>query len=647
MRRNANKLVVDGQPVTWLGANFWSRLGGPLMWRTYDPALVREELSVLRDHGMNMTRSFFYWPDFMPEPDRVDEDMVARYTDFLDAHTEHGMTTVPTFVVGHMSGQNWDPSWRGGRDLYRDVWLVARQAWFAGEMTRRFHHHAAVGGWLVSNEMPIYGGSAERETIAAWAQLVIDAVRAAGGTQPISLGDGAWGIETTGEDNGFWLRDTARLCDFVGPHVYRMENDRIRQHFAAAWACELAGTAGVPVVLEEFGVTSDFASDENAAHYYRQALHNSLLAGAVGWIGWNNTDYDDLAEQEPYRHHAFEMHFGLTDSAGRPKAQLAEFAAFEKVLREVDVARCRRPDADAALVVSSYLDTPYSFTVAAERPPLAATLRQSYVAAKLADLPVALMRESDGLDSDARLYLVPSTKQLLSPTWYELERLATEGACVYVSYCAGTGEFQRGPWYARLNAMFGVEHQLRYGMIDEVEDDEVVFTMTREFATLPAGSRLSFRVAGNANSRAYLPVRPVDADVLATDAHGRPALLSRQVGAGSLLLCTYPLEHFAAQTPHANPDDLTALYAALAEHAKVRQPVTVDDRRVAVDGLDHADGRRFVWFVSQADQPLTVQPRLLDCGQLENLDGTAADGPVALPPFGVAVRRLTVSPAVS
>jgi hypothetical protein len=30
----------------WLGVNFWSRGGGPLMWRpgTYDPVLVREEL---------------------------------------------------------------------------------------------------------------------------------------------------------------------------------------------------------------------------------------------------------------------------------------------------------------------------------------------------------------------------------------------------------------------------------------------------------------------------------------------------------------------------------------------------------------------------------------------------------------------------
>src|SRR5581483_5536588 len=199
MRRNAAKIISGTQPVNWLGANFWSRTGGPLMWRTYDPAVVSTELSVLRDHGLSMTRSFFYWPDFMPAPDRIDEELTARFADFLDRHSALGMSTVPTFIVGHMSGDNWDPAWRAGRHLYTDVWMVGRQAWFAGEMVRRFGPHPAVAGWLVSNEMPIYGGKdSPPEVVATWAQLIRDAVRAAGGHQPFSLGDGAWGIEVRG-----------------------------------------------------------------------------------------------------------------------------------------------------------------------------------------------------------------------------------------------------------------------------------------------------------------------------------------------------------------------------------------------------------------------------------------------------------------
>ncbi len=36
--------------------------------------------------------------------------------------------------------------------------MVSQQAWFAAEMARRFGGHPAVVAWLVSNEMPIYGG---------------------------------------------------------------------------------------------------------------------------------------------------------------------------------------------------------------------------------------------------------------------------------------------------------------------------------------------------------------------------------------------------------------------------------------------------------------------------------------------------------
>ncbi|MFJ6214134.1 cellulase family glycosylhydrolase [Streptomyces sp. NPDC092296] len=639
MLRNSARLTATGTPVTWLGANYWSRTGGPLMWRSYDPQVIEEELVALRDHGLNVTRSFYYWPDFMPTPYSVDEEKCAHFADFLDRHQALGMTTIPTFIVGHMSGENWDPSWRGGRDLYSDVWMVARQAWFAGEMVRRFKDHPAVSGWLVSNEMPIYGDATrDRDSVSSWAQIIVDAVHAAGGTQPVSLGDGAWGMENTGHENGFSVKYCAEICDFLGPHVYRMEDDPVRQHHAAAWVCELTGTFGRPVVLEEFGVTSDFVSGPNAGHYYRQVLHNSLLAGATGWIAWNNTDYDDLLHQPPYLHHAFEMHFGLTDRHGRAKPQLLELKDFAAVLEQVDFGHTRRADSDTAVVVSSYLDTAYPFTREEDRSHVYASARQAWVAGRLADLAPAVTRESDGLTEDARLYLVPSAKQLLSPTWFALEDRARVGATVYVSYCPGYHDEQRGPWYSHLDEMFGVRHQLEYGLVNPIEDDEVTFTFNRSFGNLPEGAQLTFRTAGTASSRVFLPVVPDGAEVLAVDAHGRPALLLRRVGEGSVVFSTYPIEHMAAVTPRVNPESTSTLYDALGAHAGVRRPVAVADPRVSVDRLEHEDGRTFVWLVSQAREELTVKPSVAS-GALYELDGTPADA-VTLPVYGVRVLEL-------
>ena len=241
MKRPNLKVEADGQPQTWMGVNFWSRAGGPLMWRHYDGDVVSQELDQMREHGMTVTRSFLYWPDFHPEPDRLDETMLERYRDFLDRHQALGMQTIPTFLVGHMSGQNWDPVWRDGRDLFDDVWFVARQAWYVREITARFKDHPAIAGWLLTNEVPIYGAWRSRgnndldpDVIISWSQILIDAVRAGGGTQPVSVGEGAWGVEITGRDNGFRVRDIAALVDFLGPHVYRMETDQSRQFLGAA-----------------------------------------------------------------------------------------------------------------------------------------------------------------------------------------------------------------------------------------------------------------------------------------------------------------------------------------------------------------------------------------------------------------------------
>jgi endo-1,4-beta-mannosidase len=640
MQRNFAKVNHAGMPVSWLGANFWSRAGGPLMWSRYDPAVVRQELTVLREHGLSMTRSFLYWPDVMPAPHQLDQDQLAAFGDFLDRHAELGLTTIPTFLVGHMSGENWDPSWRQGRDLYSDTWMVAQQAWYIRSVVQRWSDHPAVAGWLISNEMPIYGHEAPTDVVTSWAELMVQAVRAGGGTQAVSIGDGAWGIEVTGRDNGFSVRELGALVDFVGPHVYKMETDVVRQHLKSAFICELAAVGGRPVVLEEFGLSSDFASGENSGHYYRQQLHLSLLGGSTGWIAWNNTDYDPLVEQDPYRHHPFEMHFGITTADGTPKPALLELQKFARALEAIDVTGCERLPAQSALVVSSYLESGYPLADEQDRALVFGALEQAHVAGREADLPLGFVRESDGIVEGYKLYLVPSTKQLTGPSWLRLGELAEQGATVYVSYCAGESDFQRGPWWTATEDLFGVRNQLTYGLVDAIEDDVADLTFERDFGSIKAGETLTFRVGGGPNARAYLPVEVTDGQVMARDAHGRPAIVMRRRGSGAMVLSTYPLEHLAASCGRVNPEQTWRLYAALADLAGVEQLVTVDSPRVLVDGLVHQDGRVFIWLVSESDGPLRVRPCLPAGGRLTRLGGGDVVEEVELAPYGVSVLQL-------
>jgi endo-1,4-beta-mannosidase len=640
MKRHSVKAGTADAPELWVGVNFWSRSGGPRMWVNYDRDIVREELATMRDHGMTMTRSFLYWPDTMPTPDALDEQVMANVEDFLDAHSELGMTTIPTFLVGHMSGENWDPAWRDGRDIFEDVWFVARQAWYIRSVVERVGQHAAVRAWLLTNEIPIYahwqtrGVGTSASSVISWAQILIDAVRAGGSQLPVSIGDGAWGVEVTGNDNGFRVRDIVGLVDFLGPHVYRMETDQVRQHLTAGFICELLDFGGQPVVLEEFGLTSDYTSEVNAAHYYRQLLHNSLLAGSTGWLAWNNTDYDAVEAQAPYVHHPFELHFGLVDQHGRAKAQAVEMKNFAELLERLDVVHTRRPDADIAILVSSFLEAQYPFTEPGDASVIFDTVRQAYVASREADLAVAVTRELDGLPTDAKLIILPSTKQFLATSWTRLRELAEAGATVYASHYVGAHANQRGSWWPNVDETFGVTKQSRYGLIEPIVEDVLRTRFVTSFGDIAENEVLEFAVGGTENSRSFLPVLPTDAEVIAVDEHDRPVLLRRRIGTGQFILSTYPLEYMASVSREVNPEPTHRLYAALASESGIVPEVRVDDPRVMVSELVRDDGARLIWFVSQSEESLTVTP-ILAAGAL--FDGDTATAGVVLDPFGVVV----------
>lgn len=55
-------------------------------------------------------------------------------------------------------------------------------------------------------------------------------------------------------------------------------------------------------------------------------------------------------------------HFGITDNTGKPKPPLHELAAFADILSTADFDRCERTDAQAALVVTEFLERGYPFS---------------------------------------------------------------------------------------------------------------------------------------------------------------------------------------------------------------------------------------------------------------------------------------------
>jgi hypothetical protein len=291
-----------------------------------------------------------------------------------------------------------------------------------------------------------------------------------------------------------------------------------------------------------------------------------------------------------------------------------------------------------AIVVPEHFERSAPLSLPEYRKDIRDNLAQAYIAAREADLPVLFVRELDGLGGGVKLYILPSAKLITAPTVGRLLERAEKGAVVYLSYFAGSTVTQRGSWVPWLDQTFGVRQQLRYGLADTVEASEVTFTFAEDFGQLSAGMQLSFHVAGTEGSRAFVPVEAAGARVLATDDRGHPALLERKIGQGAMVLCTYPIEHMAARTPHANPESTWRLYAELATAAGVALPLGVSDPRVMVGRLRCADDELAIVMNMSAQQmeaKLVVQD-----GASYGRKGAVPQAPlgsVVLPPFEVEV----------
>jgi len=149
-------LSLDGKPTFLLGINYWSRCGGPRMWDRFDDAAVQRELAQMRSIGLNVCRSFAFIPSFMPRPPALSRLALRRFRRFLELCRAEELATIPTFLVGHMSGENYDFPGQRGRSPYSDRTVLSWEKRLIRGVAGLCADHPAVAGYLASNEMPYW-----------------------------------------------------------------------------------------------------------------------------------------------------------------------------------------------------------------------------------------------------------------------------------------------------------------------------------------------------------------------------------------------------------------------------------------------------------------------------------------------------------
>jgi len=544
-----------------VGANYWSRAGGPRMWERFDEAVVREELRALKTAGIDCLRVFAFAPTMMPQPPAVDEAKLALMARFAELAHEAGLALFPTPLVGHMSGENYGFVGQGERSLYTDGELRAWQTALVRGVVRALADKPAVAGWILSNEMPLWAGAvglasgAPAADVVAWGRAMTAVVRQDDGTRPVSLGDGMMA--------GWPTRALAGDVDWVGPHVYYGDVDPMRHAFNTDFVLARARALGRPVLLEEFGGSSTQAGEAEHAAYVRESMLTSLAAGAAGALVWCASDFDrnTLGNETPYSHHAFELGFGILRADGSEKPVCDELRALRALVDAVDFPSLARPRARAAIVASDWIAESFPFSWE-DKGGLRRSLLQSYVLAAQAGLDADVVGEDDALDG-YRLVIVPATQKLRVPTWHKLEAAARAGATIYWSYFSGDHEFHQGAWCPNFTALTGLRHRLRYGCFD----------LPGERLTLKGQAVLSVPTGQQHHpapqSLARLPIEPATPGVesLAVDGDGQLAVAAHRLGAGRVVFCAYPIERYLMARPDGSARDAHRIYRLFAEEA--------------------------------------------------------------------------------
>ncbi|TYB94741.1 MAG: cellulase family glycosylhydrolase [Kosmotoga sp.] len=543
-----------------LGINYWSRSGALFMWEDefWNPRIIEEEIEKMKELHMNICRSFILSHSFMKEPERVDRVRIDRYKKFLKICEKYDLKTIPTFIVGHMSGENWDFRFRNGRDLYSDPFMLRQQEFLIRNVVEEIKGSKAIWGYLLSNEMPLYGGKSSPEKVYNWALRLIQAIKMHDPAKPVGIGDGCW--NALGGQNGFDLEKLSKIEDFLGPHMYVSEPDAYRHSMIAEFLIGFCKGYHLPVIMEEFGASSSHASDSNISKYYREVLFNTFFAGGEGALGWclNDFSYTDM---KPYIHHPFELNFGIFDEQGKAKKVAEEFTCFGQFVENHN--NYKPPAKDVAIVISRFYNEDFPFSED-NREKMALSYIQSYVLVAKAGLGLDIVGEDLDEWKKYKLLIFPCAKKYLATTWENIYRFVENGGNVYFSYFEGLTSNQPGLWMHNFNEITNCSHKRRYGLPD-------ILPETLEISLFSEKWHISTSSCESIWERSFLPIDCSDGVEIINLSEDGLKLVINELGYGKIFFLNFPMEYILGKTPYVNDNDASHLiYRHIAKDLNLR-----------------------------------------------------------------------------
>ena len=625
----------SGRSVYPIGVNYWPRRTAVEMWSKWDPEGIAKDLQEMRSLGLNTVRFFLRTEEFADADGNVKPTALEKLDAFLNLCREYKLYALPSFFVGHMSGMNFPIPWEQGRDFYSDPDVLACSRRFVQAIVSRYQDEDVILGWLLSNEITNHAGKRETHIMLNWMREMRAAIREIDQQRPIAPGDG--GDDLKGEGLGYpelLLQDIEELNkgeDFVSLHhyygIYYGDGETLRFSHAPAAMVRLCDI-GLPVLMEEFGVSTALWSEQVQADYFRVLLFSSWAVGAAGALAWCWSDFCTTS-LPPYTHHPHELFFGITHADGSRKPAAEEISRFAHLMQKIDATSWSPAPSQAAILVPQIFYVNYPFR-RVDRARLREILLETYTLVRMAGFDAIFVREQTPLPEGVRLLLVPWA-DLLSPTWERLRHWVEQGGVLWAGFSNAIPNLEK---------LFGVQ-------VDNpqpVSQNSVFFKMVEPFGKFHVGDRIELPTG----KVPHLPITVTTARTLATDSAGRPAITVNSSGKGEAYFCSRPVEAMLAMG--GKPDArayVYRLYHALEAAAKITQPFTTTQPTLGLYMLESDTGAQLLLAINHSTSPLEGKIACQQCQQLLDIETGeeiyAQQGmyTILLPPWGIRIMKTT------
>jgi len=533
----------------WIGSNYWPAHAGIRMWSNWQPDTIFKDLKKMVDLGFTVNRSFLFMPDFMPTSNHVESVMIERFIEFLSLCEKANIGTLPTLFVGHMSGEDWDVSWRGNSNFYTNPKLRLIQKKYVETVVNAAKEASAVQGWILSNEIYNYEPDGSPDEIAAWVADMSEIIKENDPKRPVSTGEGARGPETNRHLPNFQTRKFIPYIDFVGLHYYPRPQNPWHQTFTTAYRINISQFWGKPVVIEEFGHSTTMGSEQNQAHYYRNVLYSALINGAQGILNWCFTDFD-LHKERPYIHHPFELRFGIYKTNGelRPAGEvMKQYAELACELTSHKWTQINFPEIVLLVPSNYYYHYPHDYDSKFESwYPLYldvfSNLKRINLSPRLLLEPAVELENNGKLTHNLNLdpqqhpvIILPRLKRITAEFWEKLKQYVKEGGTLYAS-------FAQDHWIPDWEEFFGITSDLKFGLPSNRNWNELHIIPTKKWGVFDPKIPNSILLQHNHINHSYCPILETTGDVLLKDQENHPILVHSTNGKGHVYYNLYPME---------------------------------------------------------------------------------------------------------